>query len=120
MAKQTRNTTAFGKASIKEFSKYITPDNLCYETSFNRSDCIDTIKCEYEGRITKCDSSKVQNEAYCALSLFVILQRAANELGLDVKKLAPLKTKGALDFLNKSKKAGVFINNIALNGVRHP
>lgn len=112
----TRNTTLFGKECISEFSKYITPDNLCIEVQKNRSQCIDTIKCEYDGKINSCDSSKVSNEAYCALTLYVILERAAKDLGYNLGKVAALKTKGAADFLNKAKKAGLLVDKMATTG----
>jgi hypothetical protein len=116
MAKITRNTTLFGKQSIAEFSKFITPDNLCIEITSNRSKCIDTIKCEYDGKVNACDSSKVSNEAYCALTLYVILERAAKDLGYNLNKVAALKTKGAADFVSKAKKAGLLVDKFATTG----
>lgn len=114
--KITTFTTKYGKAVLDEFSSIITPDKLCIEETKNRGECIDTLKCAYNGKITNCDSDSLQDEAYCMIALFVMLERGAKKLGYDTKKLLPLKTKGALDFLNRAKKNKLIVNNIPLSG----
>lgn len=116
MATIVTYTTKYGKAVLDEFSQLITPDKLCIEETKNRGECIDTLKCAYNGKVTNCESDKLQDEAYCMIALYVMLEAGAKQLGYDTKRLLPLKTKGALDFLNRAIKNKVIVNDIPMSG----
>ncbi len=107
MSNYTTNITSLADSIINVATKYIVTDTdkLCIETpkGSNRGECIDNLRCLYNGSEINCDNSKFTNEAYCAITVNAILTEAFELETNDTSILKKLHTKGAKDLLDRFK-----------------
>ena len=114
--KNTENTTRLGLYIVETASDYIDANNICMELGKtptewkNRADCLTDLKCEYNGKIERCDSSKIGNEAYCAQFVFVVLYRAFEAGNYPTTILNKIKTAGAKLTLTNAQKNGIKVD----------
>lgn len=112
----TRQITPLGKAIFQTANSYVTREPICIETSYNRGECVDEIKCKYNGLPYDCTSDKVTDESYCAETVYVWLMEAFAKVSADTSILPKIRTKGALDLLNRTKKTGILVNDVPKEG----
>jgi surface antigen len=114
-------TTRLGIYIVEAASDFIDKNNICKESFVNgkwknEADCLTDLKCQYAGKTTSCDSSKIGNEAYCAQTVWVILDNAFDDGGYNKSILSKIKTAGAKDLLNKCKSNGIKVNTTPTAG----
>ena len=114
--KNTEYTTRLGLYIVETASDFIDANDICMEVSKNKADCLTELKCEYKGVTTRCDSSKIGNEAYCAQFVFVVLYRAFEEGGYNPAILNKIKTAGAKLTMTNSEKNGIKVNKTPAPG----
>lgn len=108
----SNTTTRLGYEIIKTASKYVTPNDICYEINGdNRGNCIDEIKCYYEGVVDRCDSDKVTNEPYCAIFAWTMVDMAIKKFDKTAPLWGGVKTKGAYDLLKRAKDRSIKVDN---------
>lgn len=104
-------TTKYGMEVINVAKSFVTPEDICYEVTTNKGNCIDELKCIYKGILDNCNSSKIQDEAYCAITVWVFNLLAQEKMGLDSTFWkTKMKTAGAKDMLNKAKANGIKVD----------
>lgn len=117
----SNTTTRLGVYIVESASEFIDKNNICKEKYVNgewknEADCLTELKCQYKGISTSCDSSKIGNEAYCAETVYVILDNAFTDGGYSKYILSKIKTRGARDLLNKCKSNGIKVNTTPTAG----
>ncbi|MFY8161945.1 MAG: CHAP domain-containing protein [Candidatus Kapaibacteriota bacterium] len=117
----SNTTTQLGIYIVEAASDFIDKNNICKESYVNgkwknEADCLTDLKCQFKGISTSCDSSKIGNEAYCAETVWVILDNAFSDGGYSKTILSKIKTRGAKDLLNKCKSNGIKVNTTPTAG----
>lgn len=91
-----------GALIAKKALSYVTPDDICQETSVNKGGCITLLKCYYLGKTVNCSDEDISDEAYCAEAAWSINRMAFTEGGYPTDLLDKIRTAGARQLLNNA------------------